>query len=313
MPVRGVVLSVIVALMWAVSPVLMKEGMKHCTPNEVPPVRSVSFIVTMSLLMLIIQPGQMPYLTPKLLAGLMGSVALSTLLGDLLFTYSIQKIGASLAVSVSCGYPLIAVLFSILLLGEQVSFLVWCGTVLIVLGLLVIKLDASLQSGRNAGYKLMDYDEMERRRADMTKGILFALGSAVCSGINIPVIKLLMLEGGWNATESYFLRATAFFIMAWTLREVQHHVAPETVKLLRTVPAKSWLALLGSGIIGMAVSGVIFGKCIDEFPVSVVTPVTASSPFMTVILSRIFLKEKLSRMQCAGVSLVIAGSVSVSL
>jgi drug/metabolite transporter (DMT)-like permease len=301
--------------MWAISPVLMKEGLKNCTPNEVPPVRSVAFIIAMSVLMLLTQPGKLPHLTPRLLASLMGSVALSTMMGDLLYTYSIEKIGASLAVSVSCGYPLITVFFSIMLLGEHVTALVWCGTVLIVSGLLIIKYDASRQEKLKSppGYELVDYEERMKRRSDMTKGILFALGSALCSGINIPIIKLLMLEGGWNPTESYFLRALAFFIMAWTLREVQHCVAPNSIRLLKTLPFSTWASLLGSGLIGIALSGVLFGKCIHEFPVSVVTPITASSPFMTVILSRVFLKEKLSRIQNVGIVLVIAGSVSVSL
>jgi len=315
MPVWGVMLSLLVASMWAISPVLMKEGMKNCTPNEVPPVRSVAFIITMSLLMLATQPGKLPHLTPGLLAGLMGSVALSTMLGDLLYTYSIQKIGASLAVSVSSGYPLITVFFSIVLLGEHVPALVWLGTAVIVSGLLVIKYDASRQEkARYApAYKLIDSAERTRRRANMTKGISFALGSALCSGINIPLIKLLMTEGGWNPVENYFLRALAFFIMAWTMREVQHHIAPETIRLLKTLPLLTWASLLGSGLIGVALSGVLFAKCIHDFPVSVVTPITACSPFITVVLSRVILKEKLSRMQNAGVALVIIGSVSVSL
>jgi drug/metabolite transporter (DMT)-like permease len=207
----------------------------------------------------------------------------------------------------------VTALVSIVLLGERVKPLVWLGTVLIILGLLVIKFDASRQEQANAGYTLESFGERERRRANMAKGILFALGSAVCSGINIPVIKLLMLKGGWNPTESYFLRSAAFFFMAWAAREAQHRFFPNSIKPIEKFPPIAWMSLLGSGLIGIALSGVLFGVCIARFPVSVITPITASSPFMTVLLARVVLKEKLSRIQSAGVALVIAGSISVSL
>jgi DME family drug/metabolite transporter len=315
MPVWGFLLSLLVALMWAISPVLMKEGLKSCSPNEVPPVRSITFFATTATLMLVLQPGEMPYLTPKLIFGLIGSVGLSTMLGDLLYTYSIQKIGASLAVSVSSGYPLITAVFSIILLGEHVTALVWFGTFLIIAGLLVIKRDSPKQERIKSGvdYHLVDYAEKVKKRADMTKGIAFALGSAICSGINIPLIKVLMVSGGWSPVENYFLRAVIFFVMAWTMREVQHRFAPKAIVPIESMPISAWVSLLASGVVGVALSGVLFAKCLQNFPVSVVTPITASSPFMTVLISRVFLKEKLSVAQSAGVALVIAGSISVSL
>jgi drug/metabolite transporter (DMT)-like permease len=313
MPIWGFLLSVLVAFMWAVSPILMKEGLKSCTPNDVPAIRSISFIVTMTFLMVVIQPGKLPFLTAKLAIGLIGSVALSTMLGDLLYVYSVQKIGASLAVSVSAGYPIVTAVVSIILLHEHVRALVWFGTILIIAGLIVIKLDASFQEKAKLGFVLEDFHDKARKKTNLTKGIILALGSALCSGINIPVIKLLMSNGGWTPTENYFLRSVAFFFMAWTLREGEHRFLPNSIKPIEKMPYAAWIALLSSGLIGVALSGVLFAVCIDRFPVSVVTPITASSPFMTVLLSRIILKEKLSKIQNAGIILVIAGSISVSL
>jgi DME family drug/metabolite transporter len=293
----------------------MKEGLKFCTPNEVPPIRSISFFATMALFMLITQPGRMPHMTWGLFCGLMTSVVLSALIGDLCYVYSIQKIGASLAISVSSGYPLVTAIFSIILLDESVTALVWGGTFFIIAGLLVIKYDASRQEKikSGAGFVAVDYEEKQKKKAAMAKGISLALGSAVCSGINIPLLKLLMTTGQWTPTETYFLRAAAFFFVAWGMREFLHRFSPASISPIEKLPAAAWASLLGSGVIGIALSGILFGKCIQEFPVSVVTPITASSPFMTVMLSRIFLREKLSAVQGAGVALVIAGSVTVSL
>jgi uncharacterized membrane protein len=238
---------------------------------------------------------------------------MSSIVGDLLYAYSVQKIGASLAVTVSCGYPLISVAVSAVLLHENVGLLVWCGTILIIAGIVVIRADSARQERMKLGYMLVDFDEQVRRRANMTGGIAMALGSAVCSGLNIPIIKLMMEKGGWSPIESYFLRGTVFFFMAWTIREAQHRLSPDSISPIEKMPVSAWIALLSSGVVGIALSGVLFALCIQNFPVSVISPITASSPFMTVLMSRIFLKEKLSGVQSAGVALVIAGSVSVSL
>jgi drug/metabolite transporter (DMT)-like permease len=317
MPLWGFLLSLFVALLWAISPVLIKEGLRTCTPNEVPAIRSISFAVTMSALMLLIQPGKMPFVTPKLLLGLALSVGMSTMLGDLMYVYAIENIGAALAVSVSNGYPVITAVFSILILGESIPALVWCGTILIVVGLLVIKYDASRRERagqvQTPDYGLIDPDERERRARKLRRGISLAFGSALCSGLNIPINKLLMVEGGWTPTENYFLRSLLFLLMAWGMRLALIRFAPNAIKPLKRAGLSGWAYLTAGGFIGLAVSGVLFAVCIEAFPVSVVTPITASSPFMTVMLARAVLKEKLSPVQSAGVALVIAGSISVSL
>ena len=92
-----------------------------------------------------------------------------------------------------------------------------------------------------------------------------------------------------------------------------HRFAPEAIRPIEKLPLKAWISLLSSGLIGIALSGILFATCLERFPVSVITPITASSPFMTLVLARLILKEKLSRVQSAGVVIVIAGSISVSL
>ena len=63
----------------------------------------------------------------------------------------------------------------------------------------------------------------------------------------------------------------------------------------------------------LAIGGLLFGICINTLPVSVVTPITAASPFITVLLARAIHKEKLNRLQIVGVTFVIVGSIAVSL
>ncbi|MDL2264561.1 EamA family transporter [Synergistaceae bacterium OttesenSCG-928-I11] len=122
-----------------------------------------------------------------------------------------------------------------------------------------------------------------------------------------------MIRGNWSGPETYFLRNAVFMIIAWALRFVQNRKFKNSVVPLRNLPLRSWLAFIGNGTVGVALGGVAFAMCIRVLPVSVVTPITASSPFITVLLARVFMKEKLTATQGAGIALVIAGSIAVSL
>ncbi|MCL2684728.1 MAG: DMT family transporter [Synergistaceae bacterium] len=312
MPLWGFLMSMLVAFMWALSPVFIKEGMKYCAPNEVPAVRSISFIIVMVFFMMVTQPGTMPRLTPALFAGSFANALISSLVGDLLYTYAIQKIGASLAVAVSSGYPIVSALISIFVLNEKMSALVWLGTVMIVTGIFVIKMGSS-SPGDPKAVCGPDSGDRNARRANMAKGISLALATAFCYGINIPIMKILIVDGGWSPTENYFMRSVIFFFLTWTMREIQYRFTPGAIQPVEKLPLKAWTYLTLSSIFGISLSGILFGMCLARFPVSVVTPICASSPFMTLIFARVFLKEKLSKIQGAGIVMVIAGSISVSL
>ena len=101
--------------------------------------------------------------------------------------------------------------------------------------------------------------------------------------------------------------------MVWAMRIAQHIWFPKTLTSLRKASFKAWGALLAGGSSALAIGGLLFGVCINVLPVSVVTPITAASPFITVILARFIHKEKLSRLQALGVAFVIIGALAISL
>ena len=308
MPVWGFLLCLVAAACWAASPILIKIGLRRAGPNEVSPIRSLSYFAAMLAAMLIFQPGRWPSLTPLMLLAVFANVATSSVLGDQLYIYSINKIGASLAVSVNSAYPLITTAVSILVLGEEITRLIWAGTVFIIIGILLVTQGASKK------IKEADPDRKKNLAArTLMAGIALAAGSAVCSGINNPFIKVIMQESGWSPVETYFLRSVAYIIIAWSIRAVEWRKFPHIVMPLRKVRLKSWLALLCGGFVALALGGLLFGICVNVLPVSVVTPITASSPLITVMIARFFYREKLTRIQNAGVFFVILGSIAVSL
>jgi drug/metabolite transporter (DMT)-like permease len=124
---------------------------------------------------------------------------------------------------------------------------------------------------------------------------------------------MLMVEGAWTPTETYFLRSIVFVAVVWVVRLIQYYKFPASIKPIKDTPLRPWAALMVGGAVTIGIAGILFAVCIQSFPVSVVTPVTSASPFLTVILSRIFLKERLSKTQNVGISFVVIGSIIVSL
>ena len=306
MSVLYFMLCILIALCWAVSPILIKAGINGSGVNEVSPIRSIGFLLTTFICMLLFQPGHWPSLSPLLGLMLTLNVATLAVMGDQIYIYSIEKIGASLAISISCAYPLVTTIFSILVLNEKITLLIWAGTILIIIGLLVIRYDASEKQNKPETVRTIS-------KENMLKGIALAIGAAVLWGINIPFLKKILVAGGWSIVEYYFLRAAIFFMITWTIRLVQWMFFRKCLTPIRSINLASWGALLASGSLALAVGGLLFGVCINVLPVSIVTPITASSPFITVILARFTHNEKLSRLQTVGVVLVITGALAVSL
>ena len=70
MPLWGFLLSFVVAIMWAASPIMVARGMalSKCTSNEINPIRSISFFLFTLILALIHTKGNIPIvLSPKAL------------------------------------------------------------------------------------------------------------------------------------------------------------------------------------------------------------------------------------------------------
>lgn len=140
MPVWGLLLSLMTATMWAISPIMMKIGMRRAGPNEVNPIRSFGFLGTMALIMLFVRPDHMPTMTPLLALGLLVNVGSSTVLGDQMYIYAINVLPVSVVTPITASSPFVTVLIARLIYKEKLSKLQNAGIVLVSLGSLAVSL-----------------------------------------------------------------------------------------------------------------------------------------------------------------------------
>lgn len=311
MPLWGFLLSFVVAIMWAASPIMVARGMalSKCTSNEINPIRSISFFLFTLAVALIYTKGSIPLVSsPKALLYIAGNVLLGYLIGDILYFIAIRKIGISLAVPVSNAYPILVVVTSWMMLGEPITLQIVSGVVIVISGLLFLRFGGDRQNSDKDGLP-----PKEIGISNLMKGFLFAIGAGLCWAIGAPLTKMAMDTSGLGPVEISFYRASALLIMAWSYRFFLVKYRPGSIMPLMSISLRAWLYILTAAVIGLALGSILYTTCINVMPVAVVTAITSTSPFIAALFGHFVLKEKLSRLQWAGVVMIISGSVTVSL
>jgi DME family drug/metabolite transporter len=311
MPLWGFALSFLCATLWAASPIMVNRGLdvSKCTSNEINPIRSVSYLAIMIVVVLVYNRGLPPMMTSvKAFLYLSGNVLFGQIVGDILFFLAIKQIGISLAVPISNAYPMLVALTSWLLLGERITLQVFFGIAVVVAGLIALRLgnreetDESPLEGAIAANK-----------SRLVKGFSLAIAGGVSWAVGAPLTKLAVLESGLGPVDMNFYRAVSMFLLVWCIRFFTVKLVPARTVPLKKVPVAGWLYFMAASTVALAIGSIIYIGCISVMPVAIVTAITSTSPFMAALFGHFVLKQKLYPVQWAGVIMIIAGSIAVSL
>jgi drug/metabolite transporter (DMT)-like permease len=225
--------------------------------------------------------------------ALMGAMAY--LVARVLNNTAITMIGASRAVPMASLQPAFAFGLGVAFLGERPGLLVSLGMPLIVCGLVLVFL---AESGSNS---------KERILTAKTLGYLLAIGAAasfasrdvisrhVVSSIAPPLV-----------TAGFALAIGGGMLLAVVHRDVAHS--------LRHLPGRYIIICGLAGICqGLAVASLF--QALSRAPVTVVSPINASSPLITLALAHLFLRrlESINLLLVMGTLLSVGGVVLVVL
>ena len=225
--------------------------------------------------------------------ALMGAMAY--LVARVLNNTAITMIGASRAVPMASLQPAFAFGLGVAFLGERPGLLVSLGMPLIVCGLVLVFL---AESGSNS---------KERILTAKTLGYLLAIGAAasfasrdvisrhVVSSIAPPLV-----------TAGFALAIGGGMLLAVVHRDMAHS--------LRHLPGRYIIICGLAGICqGLAVASLF--QALSRAPVTVVSPINASSPLITLALAHLFLRrlESINLLLVMGTLLSVGGVVMVVL
>lgn len=218
---------------------------------------------------------------------------ISAILSEAIVFYALSKGELAVTATVLATYPVYTVIFSRLLNNEILSLPLILFVVLSILGSIVASMPDKLHK-----------DELKFR-----KSILWPFIAAVCIGLSDTISK-----GYINRSSDFSFLFTLGFIqipvaIAYLRIEKQSLVHSVEGVIKRVKDYK--FALLG-GLLNIIGTGFLW-LSFSFAPASIASPITGSNGALTVLLSRIFLSEKISIRKYLGIVLAFIGIIGIAL
>ncbi len=275
-PLLGVVLGTVAALMWAVQFLCVRLGTDD---GEVLDAVLITLCCNVGLLVPIVlvwyPVTEIVLFTPQsilsfALAGIAGS-----LVGRLLLFHSIETIGASRTSPVVAANALFATILAVLFLEESLTLAHFLGIVLIVVGIAVISWETASDTGAGQSMRTLGVS------------LLIPVSAAAVIGVE-PIFISLGLAEGTPALPGVMIKviAAAIGFGGYLL------LSSKSVSWPANTASMKWY--LGAGI--TTTGGLVsYFLALEVAPVVIVVPIMQTTPLLVVILSAIFLPQRLER------------------
>jgi len=279
--VLGEALSIVGALSWAASTVLLAETLKDIDPLSVNTLKTL--FAVLSTLPIALVMGELQNL-PKLSFYGFLFVTLAAIIGfgvgDTLLFKSINLIGVSRSYTIAYTYPLFTIVFAVLFLSEPFLLTYLLGTVMIFIGVVGVSVSSNAEVNR-----------------ENYRGLLAALATAILWAIGTVLVAL-----GLNEISTILANTVRFPLLFIFLLPVSRFWR----KKLR-LTKRDWIFLATSGILGMTLGGIAFLFSVQLIGASRATSLSSSSPVLASLMSSFFLKEKVTWRVIASSIMVVLG------
>ncbi len=287
MGIAAILLTLGAALSWALTSVLMKLGLQRMSKvgfAAIRPWMGLLFIVPYAFLTKGFQFG-----SPRLILVAIAGSLINAFLGTALFYYAISTGPLHRASILSNTSPFWGVVSAVIVLGEPPSPVSFVAAGSVILG-------AYLMFDRKG-------DPADRRILP----IIAALGAGALWGFASAVPTKYCLEGGMSPIAYQLLFAGSAGIW-WGLA-----VLPGLIKRRITVTRSGVSIALLSAFFGYFAGWVLWLTALRGAPASLLSPISGTSVLFTVLMSVLFLGERLTVRTAIGGLFVFAAVILVSL
>ena len=281
------ILALITSVFYAAALVSARAGMQYSTPTTVTLVSILMQNVLLWTALFVTGGVHSVPLTGILLFTVVGIFQL----GVRLFAYTgVEKIGASRSSALQSVSPLISATIAIVILGEQTSALILLGTLLVVLGIVLVSW------------------KPERQIASFRRWhLLLPIGAACLTGMNHPIRRYVLTM----ANEPLFFSALMGSVSLGGFL-IYLAVAPQSQRLVWNRDAVKPFLLTG---LSETMSILCIITAISLGRVVIVAPIAASYPVWSLIFAGLFLRdvEPTTWKIIAGILSVVAGNFAIHL
>ena len=297
----GILFATGASIFWSITVTILKPVTQNISPFLINPIKnSIGFILFFILFISTSTPLWYSHLYNYEYAIILISGALGMVLGDTVFIYALNKIGANRVAIVDSFSPVVIHIYSIILLSNQeLSIMQISGFFITIAGLLILTYEN-------------DYDDIDYKTKRF--GIALVLGAMACTGGGVVFLKTVLeriAEPGLDGIKLN-LWVTAFrlipgVVLSWIIFSFQK----DRHQLLKPLKDKNnYRPLIIASILGpfLALGCWILGYAFLSKP-SVASIIGQTSVIFIVILSWLFLKEKITRLRILSTIFVFVGVI----
>lgn len=263
----GITYALLAGLLWGIGPLLLKRGMKDSSVSTATLIEQ--YVSVLTLVVLALFQGELirPDLSATAFWSFFAAGAIGASFGKIFYYKGIDKVGASKSVSVKNSSPILTTILAATFLGEELTFLIVTGVVLIVLGIGVL---TQPEAKSEAGPGRLTY-------------FLYPLLAAICFGIN-PIFKKIGLVAASLPTLGTLITQVTALVFMLTLGRFLN-IKPKWER----VPSKSLLLFTLAGITE-ALGSLFTFYALVYAPAVLVSPIWRISPLVTFALVHFTLK-----------------------
>ncbi len=245
----------------------------------------------------VVAMGMLPFIADLFLKGeivSLFSLAIITLCGGLniiayLALYKGFQVGKVAIVSpIAASWVMVAVILSLLFLGDQLLPTQGIGLIIGVTGIIL------------TSFKLSDLSTIQID--GLAQGAIYGFIHMVTTGIQFFLLDSLVTGLHWFLPTILMRISMFFYLLPYAKITKKSLKFPKEVGLM--VIVIGFLELIGI---------LAYGYGISKNGTTLVAPIAAAFPMVTIRLARIFLKEKIETHQKLGISAIIMGLILLSL
>ncbi len=279
----GILAALTASLIWGIAPAIIRLGVREESSSTSSAIvfNTIRVIVAIPTTLAIMLALREPLVHPVSLIGWIAVFAAGTIgpgIGDVAYIYAIREIGGGRAVTIGYTYILVSQFLAVLLLGEEYTLNLMAGSLLAITGIWLVATEA-------------------KEKAYSVKGVVASCISATAWGFG-SIANKWALEYTTPLSLAV-LRMTLLLPILLAL----------SWKSFRSLNRKLVYSSIFTGATSYGIAMPLFLYALNIVGVSVTVLVTALSPVLGRITSRILASEEVTIKGIAGTLITIVGLV----
>lgn len=287
------------ALVWGLNSHIVKKGMRNNHPMIAMVLRSLGAFPILIIISVILSGTKSLtiYFTEDILPLILFTSTL-IVLGDGAFLYSLKYYPVKIMTPIASIYPLVTTIMLVLTGTEEISSTIIFGTILIIIGVIIVTNGArNDKNGDGSGFHI--------------NMLLLGFFAAGAWGISIFFVRrILEFEGtdsiGLTGIRTLLMGLIGLFYVLSNKNVRQSYKLQEREEKLKTAKF-----MFLSGILGWVIGASSFFFAVQQIGAAIPTPITSTSPIISVVFGKIFGIENINKQQFLGIIFSVLGTITI--